>query len=79
MMSFLALLAGFALLIGGGEAMLRGAVGIARRFGLSEIFVGIAIVGFATSSPELFVSVDAALIVACGLYIAHRERRAARN
>ncbi len=60
-MSYLALLAGFVLLIGGGEAMLRGAVGVARRFGLSEIFVGIAIVGFATSAPELFVSVDAAL------------------
>lgn len=61
-MSYLALLAGFVLLIGGGEAMLRGAVGVARRFGLSEIFVGIAIVGFATSAPELFVSVDAALV-----------------
>lgn len=60
-MSYLALLAGLALLFGGGEAMLRGAVGVARRFGLSEVFVGIAIVGFATSAPELFVSVDAAL------------------
>lgn len=60
-MSYLAVLAGLALLFGGGEAMLKGAVGAARRFQLSEIFVGIAIVGFATSAPELFVSVDAAL------------------
>ncbi len=60
-MSYLALLAGLALLFGGGEAMLRGAVGVARRFGLSEVFVGIAIVGCATSAPELFVTVDAAL------------------
>lgn len=61
-MSYLALLAGFVLLFLGGEAMLRGAVGVARRFGLSEIFVGIAVVGCATSAPELFVSVDAALL-----------------
>jgi cation:H+ antiporter len=60
-MSYLAVLAGLALLFGGGDAMLRGAVGVARRFHLSDIFVGIAIVGFATSAPELFVSVDAAL------------------
>lgn len=60
-MSYLAIAAGLALLFGGGEAMLRGAVGVARRFHLSEVFVGIAIVGCATSAPELFVSVDAAL------------------
>lgn len=60
-MSYLAILAGLALLFGGGEAMLRGAVGVARRFHLSDVFVGVAIVGFATSAPELFVSVDAAL------------------
>lgn len=60
-MSYLALIAGLALLFAGGEAMLRGAVGVALRFRLSEVFVGVAIVGFATSAPELFVSVDAAL------------------
>lgn len=61
-MSYLAIIAGLALLFGGGEAMLRGAVGVARKFHLSEVFVGVAIVGFATSAPELFVSVDAALV-----------------
>lgn len=60
-MSYLALIAGLALLFCGGEAMLRGAVGVALRFRLSEVFVGVAVVGFATSAPELFVSVDAAL------------------
>ena len=48
-MSYLAIIAGLALLFGGGEAMLRGAVGVARKFHLSEVFVGVAIVGFATS------------------------------
>lgn len=61
-MSYLALLAGFVLLFFGGEAMLRGAVGVARRFGISEVFVGVAIVGCATSMPELFVSLDAAIL-----------------
>ena len=60
-MSYLALAAGLLLLFGGGEALLRGAVAAARAMRLSEIFVGVAIVGFATSAPELFVSVDAAL------------------
>ncbi len=60
-MTYLAVVVGLALLYFGGEAMLKGAVATARRFHLSEIFVGVAIVGFATSAPELFVSVDAGL------------------
>ncbi len=60
-MDYIALLAGLGLLFVGGEAMLRGAVGVARRYHLSDVFVGVAVVGFGTSAPEMFVSVDAAL------------------
>ncbi len=45
----------------GGELFVRGAVNLGRRLGLSELFVGLAIVGFGTSAAELAVSIDAAL------------------
>jgi len=45
----------------GGEALVRGAVGIARKLGLPALLIGLTVVGFGTSTPELLVSVDAAL------------------
>lgn len=45
----------------GGEFLVRGASGIARRFHLSPLVIGLTIVGFGTSAPELLVSVQAAL------------------
>lgn len=45
----------------GAEALVRGAVALARRCGLSSFFIGLAIVGFGTSTPELTASVGAAL------------------
>lgn len=54
----------FAGLIGlflGGEALVRGSVGIARRMAISPLLIGLTVVGFGTSTPELLVSVDAAL------------------
>lgn len=45
----------------GAELLVRGAAAIALRFGLSSLFVGLTVVGFGTSSPELFASVTAAL------------------
>ena len=56
-MTVLALIFGAALLLGGAEAMIRGAVAVAQRAGLSNLFVGVVIVGFATSAPEMFVSI----------------------
>jgi cation:H+ antiporter len=61
MMTALHILAGLALLLGGGEAMVRGAVALGRRLGLSTLVVGILIVGVATSMPEMVVSVQAVL------------------
>ncbi|MEW4467281.1 calcium/sodium antiporter [Parasphingorhabdus sp. JC815] len=56
----LTLLAGFVILIGGGELLVRGAVRIAERAGMSELLIGLTIVGFGTSAPELVASVEAA-------------------
>ena len=53
--------AGLVLLFIGGEGLVRGAVAIAERFGISKLLIGLLIVGFGTSTPELLVSVNAAL------------------
>jgi cation:H+ antiporter len=58
---YLAALLGFVLLFGGGEGLVRGAVAVARRFGLSSLLIGLTIVAAGTSAPELLVSVSAAL------------------
>lgn len=55
------LLLGIGLLTVGGEALIRGALGAAKRFGISPLLSGLIIVGFGTSMPELVVSVNAAL------------------
>ncbi|MEQ8193439.1 MAG: hypothetical protein RIB59_03015 [Rhodospirillales bacterium] len=58
---------GFILLLGGAELMVRGAVNIAKAMGISTIVIGMTVVAFGTSSPELVVSVDAALQNAGGI------------
>ncbi|WP_252105982.1 MULTISPECIES: calcium/sodium antiporter [unclassified Halomonas] len=55
------LLGGLALLIGGSQLLLYGAVGIAQAMGLSEAVIGLTIVAVGTSLPELAVSLVAAL------------------
>ncbi|MCC7386509.1 MAG: calcium/sodium antiporter [Deltaproteobacteria bacterium] len=52
---------GLAFLAGGGEALVRGAASLARRLGVSALVVGLTVVAFGTSAPELMVSVLAAL------------------
>ncbi|MEE8443870.1 MAG: calcium/sodium antiporter [Alphaproteobacteria bacterium] len=52
---------GLALLLVGGEAVVRGAVAAARRLGISPLVIGLTVIGFGTSAPELVVSVEAAL------------------
>ncbi len=69
-MSFLLilqLLAGFALLMFGGEFLVRGAVRIASRLGISPLLVGLTIVGLGTSSPELAASIQASISGSPGL------------
>ncbi len=55
------LLGGVALLYIGGEWIVNGSILIARRFQLSPLLIGIAVVGFGTSLPELVVSLNAHL------------------
>lgn len=52
---------GIALLIGGAELLVRGAARLARRVGISPLVVGLTVVAYGTSSPELAVSVRSAL------------------
>jgi cation:H+ antiporter len=52
---------GLALLISGGDALVRGAVNLALRLGIPALIVGLTVVAFGTSAPELLVSVQAAL------------------
>ncbi len=55
------LVGGLLLLSVGAEVLIRGAVRIAQRFGLSPLVVGLTVVAFGTSAPELAVSTQAAL------------------
>ena len=52
---------GLVILVAGGELLVRGASSIARAFHLSPLLIGLTIVGFGTSAPELIVSLQAAL------------------
>lgn len=53
------LILGFVLLIAGGDTLVTGASALARRFGMSELVVGLTVVAFGTSAPEMVVSVTA--------------------
>ncbi|WMS44162.1 calcium/sodium antiporter [Acuticoccus sp. MNP-M23] len=68
-MTYLTLLAGLALLLGGGDFLVRGAVALATRLGVSPLVIGLTLVGFGTSMPELVASIQAALIGAPGIAV----------
>lgn len=61
MLSFLLLVVGLVLLLAGGAALVRGASGIAESYGVSPLVVGLTVVAFGTSSPELVVNIIGAL------------------
>lgn len=63
------LIAGFALLMLGGDVLVRGAVAMARRLAISPLIIGLTLVGFGTSMPELVASVQAALAGAPGIAV----------
>jgi cation:H+ antiporter len=65
----LLILAGLAALVLGGEVLVRGAGGLARSIGMSPLLVGLTVVAFATSAPELAVSLDATLDGSPGLAV----------
>jgi cation:H+ antiporter len=61
MLSWLYVLLGIGLLYAGAEGLVRGSASLARRFGLSPLVIGLTVVAFGTSMPELVVSIGAAL------------------
>ena len=60
-MTYLLFTVGLVALFFGGEYLVKGAANIARHYNLSPMVIGLTIVGFGTSAPELLVSVQAAL------------------
>ncbi len=60
-MSVLYILIGLVLLVVGGEFLVRSSVGLSFKLKLSKMVIGLTVVSFATSTPELLVSINAAL------------------
>lgn len=60
-MSLLFIFLGLVLLVVGGEFLVRAAIGLSFKLKLSKMVIGLTVVSFATSAPELLVSVQAAL------------------
>ncbi|NCB91405.1 MAG: calcium/sodium antiporter [Clostridia bacterium] len=63
------LVIGFALLIKGADFLVAGAAGIAERFHIPQIVIGLTIVAFGTSAPEAAISISAGLKGATGISI----------
>ena len=59
--SLFLLVCGFVLLAAGAELLVRGSSRLALRLGITPLFVGLTIVAFGTSAPELVVSIEAAM------------------
>jgi len=68
-MTSLQLISGLVLLLASGEFLVRGAVGVARSAGVSPLFIGLTLVGFGTSAPELVASLIAAFREAPGIAV----------
>jgi cation:H+ antiporter len=68
-MMYLLLLGGLVLLLVGGEALVRGSVSVARKLNISELVIGLTLVGFGTSVPELVTSLQAVDKGAVGIAI----------
>lgn len=60
-MTYILFVLGLVALFFGGEYLVRGASAVARHFRLSPMVIGLTIVGFGTSAPELLVSIQAAM------------------
>lgn len=69
LLSFVAVIAGFALLVWGAERFVLGASATARNMGVSPLIIGLTIVGFGTSAPEMLVSGMAAYQESPGISI----------
>ena len=68
-MIYLGLLAGFVILLVSGDLLVRGSVSLAVKLGVPALVIGLTVVAFGTSAPELVVSVRAATTDAPGIAI----------
>lgn len=68
-MDWLSIVGGLGVLTIGADLLIRGSTEIARRIGVSELLIGLTLIGFGTSTPELVSSVQAALIGSPGVAI----------
>lgn len=59
LLSWTALIGGLVLLTAGGEFLVSGAAKLAKRLGMSSLLIGLTVVAFGTSMPELFVGLTA--------------------
>lgn len=69
MLQLLLLAAGFVLLVKGADFFVEGAAGIADKFGIPQLVIGLTIVAMGTSTPEAAVSITAALKGNAGITI----------
>ena len=67
LLSVISFIAGIIFVILGADWLTKGASGIARRFGISELVIGLTIVALGTSLPELVISVSSALKGSSGI------------
>ena len=58
-LNFILLLMGLFLVVKGADILISSAVTIGKKYGVSDFFIGLIIIGFGTSLPELLVSIDA--------------------
>ncbi len=69
MMMYVYLVGGLVILLVTGDLLVRGAIGLAERFGIPPVVIGLTVVAFGTSAPELVISLKAALSGAPGIAI----------
>lgn len=67
--TILTLVGGLVLLVVGGELLVRGSVRVAEKLGVSPLLIGLTLVGFGTSTPELVTSVKASMIGSPGIAV----------
>ena len=60
-MNIFLMIIGFALLIKGADFLVKGATGVANKFHLSQLLIGIVIVGIGTSLPEIIITIKSAI------------------
>ena len=68
-LAVVSLLAGFVLLVKGADFFVDGAVGIAARFGIPQLVIGLTIAAMGTSAPEAAVSITSALKGSAGITV----------